>query len=159
GRQPRQLLRLTRLGLRRPQPDQGQGPHRLVVPRHLRQLEPRRLGQDHPLAPLLPSRPLTAAAGCRCRGNASTSRLEFREGLAESGRWGWKVGGPGAWCSNCGKLLAESEVLYTSRGEIVCQACTTAEEVATGHRKSAEMARGLAYGNVLLGIGSFFFDP
>ena len=66
---------------------------------------------------------------------------------------------PATSCSNCGKLLAESQVLYSARGEIVCQACTTAEEVATGHRKSADMARGLAYGNVVLGIGSFFFDP
>jgi hypothetical protein len=66
---------------------------------------------------------------------------------------------PATSCSNCGKLLAESQVLYSARGEIVCQACTTAEEVATGLQKSAEMARGLAYGNVLLGVASFFFDP
>ena len=31
--------------------------------------------------------------------------------------------------SYCGKLLPPSEVLYTAKGDVICQACTTAAEV------------------------------
>src|SRR5262245_37924214 len=66
---------------------------------------------------------------------------------------------PATSCSTCGALLTPELVLYTPRGEVICQRCLTAGEVASGHRKSAEMAKGLAYGNILLGLGSLFFDP
>jgi len=66
---------------------------------------------------------------------------------------------PATSCSSCGKLLAAEAVLYSSKGDISCQTCVTAAEVAAGHDRSAEMARNLAYGNVVLGLASFFFNP
>jgi hypothetical protein len=66
---------------------------------------------------------------------------------------------PASSCSSCGKLLAQAEILYAPNGDLICQACTTAAQVVAGHSRSAQMARNLAYGNVLLGLASFFCNP
>jgi hypothetical protein len=66
---------------------------------------------------------------------------------------------PASSCSNCGKLLAQADILYAPNGDLICQTCTTAAQVAVGHSQSAQMARNLAYGNILLGLASFFYNP
>jgi hypothetical protein len=62
-------------------------------------------------------------------------------------------------CSVCGVLLEPATALYTETGELICQRCTTARQVKAGHEKSAATAKSLAYGNIAVGVASFFYDP
>ena len=62
-------------------------------------------------------------------------------------------------CSVCGAMLEGAQVLYTSDGEIVCQKCSTAGEVRAARAKSAAAALNVAYGNIVVGVASFFFNP
>jgi hypothetical protein len=62
-------------------------------------------------------------------------------------------------CSTCGALLAAEQVLYTERGEVICETCTTKAAAAASNERSASNAASLAYGNPLLGVASFFVDP
>lgn len=66
---------------------------------------------------------------------------------------------PATSCSGCGALLAAEQVLYSERGDVVCQTCTTKAAAVASNEKSAANAASLAYGNPLLGLASFFFDP
>ena len=62
-------------------------------------------------------------------------------------------------CSECGVLLSPTERLYSERGDLICQACTTKKEITASNERAAKNAEALAYGNALVGIGSIFFDP
>lgn len=62
-------------------------------------------------------------------------------------------------CEVCGVALPGAQVLYTDSGSVICQSCMTKRDVAAGYEASAEAAAGLAYGNPLLGLATFFFDP
>jgi hypothetical protein len=62
-------------------------------------------------------------------------------------------------CSTCATPLLPADVLYSDEGQVVCQACSSAREVQASLQRSADAFRGLAYGNLLLGIGSLLFDP
>jgi hypothetical protein len=62
-------------------------------------------------------------------------------------------------CSVCGAMLEGAQVLYTPDGEIVCQRCSTAGEVRAARARSAAAARNVAYGNIAVGVVSFFFNP
>jgi hypothetical protein len=56
-------------------------------------------------------------------------------------------------------LLSAAQVLYTERGDPICQSCATKTQVQKGHEESATTATRFAYGNLLLGLASFGFDP
>jgi hypothetical protein len=62
-------------------------------------------------------------------------------------------------CSVCGTGLGERQVLYDDNARVICQPCLTAAQVKTGHAKSAATAKSVAYGNIAIGLASFFWNP
>jgi hypothetical protein len=62
-------------------------------------------------------------------------------------------------CTSCQRVLKDSEILYTEAGDPICEACSQKGQARASLEKSADATRGLALGNPLLGIASFFFDP
>jgi hypothetical protein len=64
-----------------------------------------------------------------------------------------------ATCGTCGTALDPNKALYDDTGMLSCDRCLTLGQVRAGHAKSNKNARSLAYGNLVLGAGSFFFTP
>lgn len=62
-------------------------------------------------------------------------------------------------CSSCQRVLAVAETLYTEGGDPICEPCSQRRQASASIEKSAELTRGLALGNPLLGLASFFFNP
>ena len=62
-------------------------------------------------------------------------------------------------CCSCQRVLAVAETLYTEAGDPICEACSQRRQASASMNKSAELTRGLALGNPLLGLVSFFFNP
>lgn len=64
-----------------------------------------------------------------------------------------------ATCAGCGTLLAPHRLLYDERGQITCETCASAHEVAASHRRSARQATALAFGNPEVGLVRLVFNP
>lgn len=62
-------------------------------------------------------------------------------------------------CNSCQRALAVTETLYTEGGDPICETCIQRRQASASLQKSAELTRGLALGNPLLGLASFFFNP
>jgi hypothetical protein len=62
-------------------------------------------------------------------------------------------------CSSCHRVLKDLETLYTEHGDPICETCSQKGQARASLDKSADATRGMALGNPLLGIASFFFDP
>jgi len=64
-----------------------------------------------------------------------------------------------ATCGTCGTALDPGKALYDETGMLSCDRCLTLGQVRAGHARSNTNARAIAYGNLVLGAGSFFFTP
>jgi hypothetical protein len=62
-------------------------------------------------------------------------------------------------CCSCRRVLATQETLFTEGGDPICEACSQKRQASASIEKSSEFTRGLALGNPLLGLASFFFNP
>lgn len=64
-----------------------------------------------------------------------------------------------ATCGSCGAALAAQDVLYSPRGDVICQTCLSATQVEESMGRSAAMVKGVAYTNLPLGLLAFIFNP
>src|SRR5262245_59394947 len=64
-----------------------------------------------------------------------------------------------ATCGTCGTALDPTRALYDETGMLSCDRCLNLARVREHHVKSNKNARAVAYANLALGTGSFFFSP
>jgi hypothetical protein len=62
-------------------------------------------------------------------------------------------------CSACHRVLSDAETLFTEAGDPICEQCSQKRQASASHERSGDSTRALAFGNPLLGIASFFFNP
>jgi hypothetical protein len=64
-----------------------------------------------------------------------------------------------AFCSGCGKGIANDQILYTADARIVCPQCNASTEVAVANWNVGNKIKGAAITSAACGALCFVFDP
>src|SRR5437870_2286606 len=64
-----------------------------------------------------------------------------------------------AFCSGCGKAIANDQILYTSDARIVCPQCNARVDVAVANWNVGNKIKGAAITAAACGALCFVFDP